>query len=241
MVPGILGVFWGAPLVARELEAGTYKLAWTQSVTRTRWLAVKLALVGLSTMAVAGLVSLMATWWSSPVDRVNMTVFTSFDQRALVPMGFALFAFALGVTAGVILRRTVPAMATTLVAFVATRLLMNHYVVPRLLSPTVRSYPLGPQTIQGYGSMNGGPFNLFAGAPNLPNAWVYSTAIVDKAGHALSPAGPRTCLPDLGGEPGGTAAGRSPVDRPVPFRPRPGRPGLCRSASPRSAPRSMTW
>jgi len=149
VVPGILGIFWGAPLVARELEAGTYKLAWTQTVTRTQWLGIKLALIGLSTMVVAGLLSLMATWWSSPVDRVNLTVFTSFDQRALVPLGFALFAFALGVTAGVILRRTVPAMATTLVAFVATRLLMNHFVVPRLLSPTVRQYPLGPATIQG--------------------------------------------------------------------------------------------
>ncbi len=217
VVPGILGVFWGAPLVARELEAGTYRLSWTQSVTRTRWLAVKLAMVGLSTMAVAGLVSLMATWWSSPVDRVNLSVFTSFDQRALVPMGFALFAFALGVTAGVVLRRTVPAMATTLVAFVATRLLMNHYVVPRLLSPTVRGYPLGPQTIQGYGSMNGGPFNLFAGAPNLPNAWIYSTAIVDKAGHALTSAELARACPTLVANQGGPpAVGTGGAARAVP-------------------------
>ena len=61
-------MFWGAPLVARELETGTFRLAWTQSVTRTRWLAVKLALVGLASMAVAGLLSLILTWWSSPID-----------------------------------------------------------------------------------------------------------------------------------------------------------------------------
>ena len=54
-VPALLGIFWGAPLVARELETGTYRLAWTQSVTRTRWLAVKVALVGLASVAVAGL------------------------------------------------------------------------------------------------------------------------------------------------------------------------------------------
>ena len=42
VAPVIIGVFWGAPLVARELEAGTHRLAWTQSVTRTRWLAIKL-------------------------------------------------------------------------------------------------------------------------------------------------------------------------------------------------------
>ena len=218
-VPGILGIFWGAPLVARELEAGTYRLAWTQSVTRARWLTVKMAMVGLSTMAVAGLLSLMATWWSSPVDRVNQSVFTSFDQRALVPLGFALFAFALGVTTGVILRRTVPAMATTLVAFVATRLLVNHYVVPRLLSPTVRGYPLSPATVQGYGSMNGGSFNLFAGAPNIPNAWVYSAAIVDKSGHALSTQDLTRLCPTLGanvGDPHRRSAGGTARAVPVP-------------------------
>ena len=62
-VPGLLGVFWGAPLVARELEAGTFRLAWTQSVTRTRWLVVKLGVVGFASMVAAGLFSLMVTWW----------------------------------------------------------------------------------------------------------------------------------------------------------------------------------
>lgn len=46
VVPGLIGIFWGAPLVARELETGTFRLAWTQSDTRTRWLAVKLGLAG---------------------------------------------------------------------------------------------------------------------------------------------------------------------------------------------------
>ncbi|MGC1405669.1 MAG: transporter, partial [Candidatus Dormiibacterota bacterium] len=59
VVPGIVGVFWGAPLIARELETGTYRLAWTQSVTRTRWLVVKVGLVGLAGISVAGLLSLM--------------------------------------------------------------------------------------------------------------------------------------------------------------------------------------
>jgi hypothetical protein len=188
VVPGLLGIFWGAPLVARELETGTYKLAWTQSVTRTKWLGTKLALVGLSAALVAGLTSLMATWWSSPVDRVNMNVFTTFDQRGLVPVGFALFAFALGVAIGVSLRRTIPAMATVLVSFVAIRLLANHFVLPRLLAPTVRQYPLGlGSTVQGFGSMNGGPAMLIAGAPNLPSAWIYSADIVNKTGRTLTP------------------------------------------------------
>lgn len=58
--PGLIGVFWGAPLITRELETGTLRLAWTQSITRTRWLAVKLALAGLASIATAGLFSVTA-------------------------------------------------------------------------------------------------------------------------------------------------------------------------------------
>jgi len=64
--PALVGVFWGAPLVTREIEAGTFRLAWTQSVTRARWLAVKLGLIGLASMAAVGLLSLMVGWWASP-------------------------------------------------------------------------------------------------------------------------------------------------------------------------------
>jgi hypothetical protein len=71
VVPALLGAFWGAPLIAREIESGTFPLVWTQSVTRTRWLVVKLAVLGLATMLVAGLLSLIVTWWASPLDRLE--------------------------------------------------------------------------------------------------------------------------------------------------------------------------
>jgi ABC-type transport system involved in multi-copper enzyme maturation permease subunit len=186
VVPGIIGVFWGAPLVARELESGTFRLVWTQSVTRARWAALKLGVVGLASIAAAGLLSLMVTWWSSPIDRANASLYTSFDQRGIVPLGYAVFAFVLGVFSGVLIRRTLPAMATTLAGFVATRLLFNHFVLPKLMAPTQLSFALNQQTVQGYGQMNGGPFTLFAGNPNIPNAWFYSTQFVDRAGHPLS-------------------------------------------------------
>jgi hypothetical protein len=70
-VPALIGAFWGAPVITRELEAGTLRLAWSQSVTRTRWLAVKLGAVGLAAMATAGLLSLMVTWWAAPVTRAT--------------------------------------------------------------------------------------------------------------------------------------------------------------------------
>jgi hypothetical protein len=64
--PALIGIFWGAPLITRELESGTFRLAWNQSVTRNRWLAVKLGLIGLAAMTTAGLLSLMTGWWASP-------------------------------------------------------------------------------------------------------------------------------------------------------------------------------
>ena len=69
VLPALIGLFWGAPLIARELEAGTHRLVWNQSVTRTRWLAVKLGLLGLAAIAAAGLGSLAVDWWSDPLDK----------------------------------------------------------------------------------------------------------------------------------------------------------------------------
>jgi hypothetical protein len=185
-VPALLGIFWGAPLVAREVETGTYRLAWTQSVTRTRWLAVKVGLLGLASIAVAGLFSLMITWWSSPIDRVDVNRFTpgTFDERGIVAIGYGAFAFALGLAAGALIRRTVPAMAATLLAFVGARLAMTYWVRPHLIAPAHTSADLG--SASGLGFEGGGPSGVtfVAGPPHIPNAWVYSDRIVDKAGHA---------------------------------------------------------
>jgi hypothetical protein len=196
-VPALIGMFWGAPLVAREFEAGTFRLGWTQGVTRSRWLAGKLGVVGLLSMATAGLLSLMLTWWASPLDRANMNAFGSFDQRDIVPIGYAAFAFVLGVTAGIAFRRTVPAMAATLVAFVAVRIAVTSWLRPLLIAPLHRSLPLDPAST-GYGSsvsglsafgiiFHGPPKSaLQPAAPTMPNAWIYSTRIVDAGGHGLS-------------------------------------------------------
>ena len=189
-VPALLGVFWGAPLVARELEAGTYRLAWTQSVTRTHWLAVKVALLGLASIAVAGLLSLMVSWWSSPVDHVNMNRFTRgvFDERGIVPIGYAAFAFALGLTAGTLVRRTVPAMATTLFAFVGARLAVTYWIRPHLMPPAHTGATFASASNLGFevkGTSAPG-VTFVAGPPTIPNAWVYSDRIVDRAGRAAT-------------------------------------------------------
>ena len=141
IVPVLIGMFWGAPLIARELETGTFRLAWTQSVSRMRWLLVKLGLVGLASAAVAGLLSLMVTWWYSPIDKVNQNRFgaAAFGLHGFVPAGYALFAFALGATTGLLFRRTLPAMAVTLVGFVVARFTVAYWVRPHFMSTGDRS------------------------------------------------------------------------------------------------------
>ena len=137
--PAIIGIFWGAPLIARELEAGTYRLAWTQSITRTRWLVVKLALTGLAAMAVTEALSLMQAWWADPSARPTISLPASpaspahspgplsswiFASHGITPLGYAAFGFALGTAAGALIRRTVPAMAVTLAIFAAAQVAM---------------------------------------------------------------------------------------------------------------------
>jgi hypothetical protein len=209
-VPALVGAFWGAPLITREFEAGTHRLAWTQSVTRTRWLAAKLALVGLGSVAVSGLLSLLVTWWSSPLDRANANRFGSgmFGERNIAPLGYAAFGFAIGVAAGLLIRRTLPAMATTLVAVLAVRIAFTYAVRPDLLTPLRKTLALDPNST-GYGSNNGGPSTLFPNPPDLPNAWIYSTRVVDSVGHGLAPQVVAISCPSLGsiGPPPGSGHG----------------------------------
>ena len=144
VVPALVGMFFGAPLVARELETGTFRLAWTQSATRIRWLAVKLGLVGLASSVVAGGLSLMVAWWANPIDIENANRFSpsNFDILGIVPFGYALFAFALGSTTGLVFRRTLPAVATTLAGYVGLRFLVTYWVRPRFEGPLHFSSPL---------------------------------------------------------------------------------------------------
>ena len=196
-VPGLIGAFWGAPLISRELENGTHRLAWTQSVSRIRWLGVKLALVGIASVAATGLLSLMVTWWSAAMDRAQQNRFDAglFGERNIVPLGYAAFGFVLGVAIGLVIRRTLPAMATTLGVFLAARLSFTYLIRQHLLPP-MHTSPALASVVDGFGQSNGGPPTLFASA-NMPNAWVYSTRIVDSHGHALTPQVVAAQCPDL--------------------------------------------
>jgi ABC-type transport system involved in multi-copper enzyme maturation permease subunit len=197
VVPALIGAFWGAPLIASETESGTFPLVWTQSVTRTRWLVVKLAVVGLSSVLAAGLLSLIVTWWSDPLDEAAATAYATFGERDIAPVGYAALAFMIGVTAGMLIRRTVPAMFVTLFTFVVVRIGISYGVRPRIISPIHLAKALDPVST-GFGSeaspsimlnslFNGGPTSdLDPMSPTIPNSWIYSTRVVDSGGHDLT-------------------------------------------------------
>ncbi len=212
IVPVLIGMFWGAPLVAHEIESGTFRLAWTQSVTRRRWLWVKLGLVGLASMVVAAGISLMATWWASPLDKASPNRFSPslFAVHGFVPAAYALFAFALGAAAGLVIRRTVPAMAVTLVGFIVVRIGVTFWVRPHYMSPATTTVPL-TKAAGGFAFSSPGVVSVASiqtNAPNLPNAWVTGESIVNKAGQAPSAADIRRACPTLvnGGSPAGAGS-----------------------------------
>jgi ABC-2 family transporter protein len=134
-IPALLGMFWGAPLVAGELESGTYRLAWTQSVSRRDWLTKKLTVVGVAAVVITGIADWLVNWWYAPLDAVNLDHLdpSVFTERGFVAIGYTAFAFALGVAAGALIRRTLPALLAALIGFAAARLAVTAWVRPHLL------------------------------------------------------------------------------------------------------------
>ncbi|HEY1617664.1 MAG TPA: ABC transporter permease [Streptosporangiaceae bacterium] len=202
VVPPIIGVFWGAPLVTRELESGTFRLAWTQSVTPNRWLAVKLGVLGLASAATAGLLSLMVTWWSVPVDKVSQYGAVNgalsrigpaiYGTRDIVPVGYALFGFALGVAVGTLIRRTLPAMALTLAGTAFAEIAMPLWIRGHLIPPIHSS---GPLNVNDTGLMitQAGQLTIIPGA-GRPGAWILSERAVTTAGKAFTGQASRACM-----------------------------------------------
>ena len=198
LTPAIIGIFWGAPLISRELETGTFRVAWTQSISRTRWVTVKLGLTGLASMAAAGLLSLMVTWWSSSMDQRNplggyRLSALLFGARDLIPIGSAAFAVALGATIGLLTRRVVPAIAITLAIFVAVQGAVPLWARPHLISPVRTVVPLNLSAIDAVGSSF--PDNtLFVGAAvNIPGAWIYSNQVTTASGSTSIGLAPQAC------------------------------------------------
>lgn len=204
VVPGVIGLFWGAPLITREFETGTFRMAWNQSTTRSRWLGVKLVMLSLATMATAGLISLGTYWWARPIYHAAGLAQTrdgssgiariaplEFGASGVAPLGYAAFALLLGVTAGMLIRRTVPAMAVTLAIFTAAQLSFPLWLRPRLLAPLTSVKPLAVALLNGF-RVNGQHMTLYPGA-ELPNAWILSDRVITATGRPFTGPRPQAC------------------------------------------------
>jgi ABC-2 family transporter len=216
VAPAITGIFWGAPLIARELETGTCRLAWNQGITRTRWLTVKLALTGVAAMAVTEAFSLLQARWAAPIGKAvelggSASILTEgrfgpfvFPTHGITPLGYAAFGFALGVTAGFLIRRALPAMAVTLAIFAVVQLATPLWVRPHLLPPSQTT-----TTFEAAQASVIGPANAVtvAAIPSHPGAWITSSGTVNAAGQPVSgiPAACGSALPGVQG-PGGSPA-----------------------------------
>jgi len=135
LAPALIGAFAGAPVLARELETGTYRYAWTQGFGRERWTIAKIALLAVAVTAAAGAFSQVFVWFFQPfLAQEDLTIFsaTVFATHGIAFAAWTLVAFAIGTLAGMLIRRIVPAMAATLAAYTGLALatwlfLREHY------------------------------------------------------------------------------------------------------------------
>jgi len=207
VAPAIIGVFWGAPLVARELEAGTHRLAWTQSVTRTRWLATKLGVTSLAAAVAVGVLTFAVTWWSQPLDGAMSSTHGSlpsrltpvtFAMRGVVPVGYAVFAVVLGATLGAVLRRTLPAMAVTLAVVIFVQIAVPTWIRAHLAPTAEQTVAFNRERLDGISIGDtgpGSPLRMTVNTGGVGN-WVLTNETIDASGRAASlPSWFGDCLP----------------------------------------------
>jgi hypothetical protein len=183
LIPGLIGVLLAAPLVF-DLENGTYRLAWTQSITRRHWITTRFLTVVVASLVASLVMTLMMTWWHTPLDRLDGRMNNSvFDSEGIVVFGYTLFGLGLALAAGAVWRRTVPAVIAAFAGYLVARIFVDTWLRQRFVTPlgaTWRSFS-GPHSTRG------------AGAPaNLNHAWVITQYPSDKLGHALP--FPRGCF-----------------------------------------------
>jgi len=220
VAPAVIGAFWGAPMVARELEAGTHRLVWNQTVTRTRWLAAKLGFTVMAAAAAVGVLTLAVSWWADPIDGAQSSTRgalpsrltpVTFAMRGFVPVGYAVFAVVIGVAVGIVLRRSVPAMAVTLAVFTFVQIAVPLWVRPHLVAPVQENITFSASRLDGIRSNGPGtPLTLSVNTGD-PGDWILYNETVDAAGNVTAlPTWFGDCLP---GPPSSSPESRAPVTR----------------------------
>lgn len=227
--PALIGIFWGAPQIATELERGSHRMIWNQSITPARWLAAKTALLGLAALVTAGTLSGLLTWWARPLDERTEDRFSSmvFATHDIAPLGYAAFAFVLGLTVGLFVRRTLPAMAITLAVFIALQILFAAVLRPNLLPSTTTTMPVDASTLSQVGGIGtgpdpSGPVSIFNPGPK--DAWLLSVSNVENvSGQEISGNLVGACLDSQSADLAGIGGCLAPYDLHIEYTYQPGR------------------
>lgn len=178
LLPGIVGVLLAAPFIA-QFESGGYRLDWTQSITRRRWIAGKLGLsVGVAVLISLAFIALV-TWWRTPLVHLNGRMETSvFDSEGIVAVSYTLFALAIALAVGVVWRRAVAALVLAFMTYFAARLFVDAWLRQHLTPPLSVTWPARKDEVAA-----------------LQHAWVISEHPSDRFGNAI--------VPHIGACPGG--------------------------------------
>jgi hypothetical protein len=150
VVPALLGLLFGAPLLALEIEHGTNRFAWSQSITRSRWLAYKLAVGVVTTAVLIAVLIPVVGWWVDAVRTGSHVVPETFDIIGITQLGYGLFAFMLGAALGVLIRRTGWSAALGIAIYGAVRLGIDHirvHFAPLELTATNAGYGSEPANV----------------------------------------------------------------------------------------------
>jgi hypothetical protein len=168
--PALLAMFVGAPLVAREFEHGSHRLVWTQSVTRWRWLAAKIGLVLLGCLLLSAILTALLNWWLGPFNQIYGHFDPqSFDFEGVASLAYMVFAVALAILVGTLLRRSILAMVVTLVAFTIARLGVVIYARPNYQASITQTW------------------DALAQAPRIDRqAWQVDGGWIDTAGNKVA-------------------------------------------------------
>jgi hypothetical protein len=134
-LPGLFGILFAAPIVL-ELEHGTFRLSWTQSVTRRRWLTTRLVFMYASGLLATVGLSVLMTWWRQPLDDLQGRMEPNvFDFEGIVPYAYTLLALSLVLALAVFTRRTIVALGGSLLAYFAFRIGIQTWARPHYLAP----------------------------------------------------------------------------------------------------------
>ena len=135
LIPGLIGVLLAAPFIL-DLEHGTYRLAWTQSITRRRWLVGKLSLPIAASLASSVVLIALFTWWRAPfVDLFGRLDTGVYDTEGSVVIGYTLFALGLALALGAVWRRSAASVAVAFVGYFALRVFVDYSLRDHLVSP----------------------------------------------------------------------------------------------------------